>query len=108
MTFVVHNGGKLVHGFEMEIESGDSSGSGSGDEGFKIERPTFDPGETIRVRMTLAPGVYKVECFVANHDDLGMEALLEVSRFLQDSEIEVDLTALGAPDAPASPRLVQK
>lgn len=79
VTFVVHNGGKLVHGFEMEIESGDSSGSGSGDEGFKIERPTFDPGETIRVRMNLAPGVYKVECFVANHDDLGMEALLEVS-----------------------------
>lgn len=79
VTFVVHNGGKLVHGFEMEIESGDSSGSGSGDEGFKIERPTFDPGETMRVRMNLAPGVYKVECFVANHDDLGMEALLEVS-----------------------------
>jgi plastocyanin len=79
VTFVVHNGGKLVHGFEMEVEGENSSGSGSGDEGFKIERPTFDPGETIRVRMNLAPGVYKVECFVANHDDLGMEALLEVS-----------------------------
>jgi plastocyanin len=79
VTFVVRNGGKLVHGFEMELEGGDSSGSGSGDDGFKIERPTFDPGESIRVRMNLAPGVYKVECFVANHDDLGMEALLEVS-----------------------------
>jgi plastocyanin len=79
VTFVVRNGGKLVHGFEMELEGEDSSGSGSGDEGFKIERPTFDPGETIRVRMNLAPGVYKVECFVANHDDRGMEALLEVS-----------------------------
>lgn len=80
VTFVIRNGGAEVHGFEMEIEGGDSSGSGSGDDdGFKIERPTFGPGETIRVRMNLAPGVYKVECFVANHDDLGMEALLEVS-----------------------------
>jgi plastocyanin len=80
VTFVVRNGGKLVHGFEMEAEGRDSSGPGSGDEGFKIERPTFGPGETIRVRLNLAPGVYKIECFVANHDDLGMEALLEVRR----------------------------
>ena len=79
VTFVIHNGGELIHGFEMEIEGGDSSGPGSGDEGFKIERPTFGPGETIRVPLDLAPGIYKVECFVANHDDLGMEALLEVS-----------------------------
>jgi plastocyanin/uncharacterized cupredoxin-like copper-binding protein len=79
VTFVVHNGGELVHGFEMEIEGEDSSGPGSGDEGFKIERPTFEAGETIRVRLDLAPGIYKVECFVGNHDDLGMEALLEVS-----------------------------
>jgi plastocyanin len=78
VTFVVRNGGELIHGFEMELEGADSSGPGSGDEGFKIERPTFGPGETIRIPMDLAPGVYKVECFVANHDDRGMEALLEV------------------------------
>jgi plastocyanin len=79
VTFVVTNGGALVHGFEMEIEGedGDSSGPGSGD-GFKIERPSFGPGETIEVPLDLAPGVYKVECWVANHDDRGMEALLEV------------------------------
>jgi plastocyanin len=77
VTFVVRNGGQLVHGFEMEAEGADSSGSGSG-EGSKIERPTFGPGEEIRVDLDLAPGVYKIECFVANHDDRGMEALLEV------------------------------
>lgn len=76
VTFVIRNGGALVHGFEMEIE-GDSSGPGSGD-GFKIETETFDPGETLRVDLDLAPGLYKVECFVADHDDRGMEALLEV------------------------------
>ncbi len=79
VTFVVTNGGALVHGFEMEIEGeeGDSSGPGSGD-GFKIERPSFDPGQTIEVDMNLGPGIYKVECWVDNHDDLGMEILLEV------------------------------
>jgi plastocyanin len=79
VTFVVTNGGKLVHGFEMEVEGeeGDSSGPGSGD-GFKIERPAFDPGETIRVPLTLATGVYKIECWVDGHDDLGMEILLDV------------------------------
>ena len=77
VTFVVHNGGKLVHGFEMESEEHDSSGPSSG-EGFKIERSSFGPGETIRIPLDLAPGVYKIECWVDNHDDLGMEILLEV------------------------------
>jgi plastocyanin len=80
VAFVIHNGGKLVHGFEMQSEDGgDSSGSGSGGgDRFKVETRTFGPGETIRLKVDLAPGLYKVECFVANHDDLGMEVLLEV------------------------------
>lgn len=77
VSFVVRNGGQLDHGFEMEIEGRDSSGSGSGD-GFKMETEIIPPGETIRFDLDLAPGVYKVECFVGNHDDRGMEALLEV------------------------------
>ncbi len=63
VTFEVHNGGKLVHGFEMEVEGGDgdSSGPGSGgDDGFKIEKPSFRPGQTIRFPLNLASGVYKV------------------------------------------------
>ncbi|HKX25008.1 MAG TPA: plastocyanin/azurin family copper-binding protein, partial [Actinomycetota bacterium] len=79
VTFVIRNGGELVHGFEMEAESeDDSSGSGSGDEGFKVEQPTFGPGETIRLDLDLAAGVYKIECYVADHSDRGMEILLEV------------------------------
>jgi plastocyanin/uncharacterized cupredoxin-like copper-binding protein len=90
VTFVVTNGGALVHGFEMEIEGqeGDSSGPGSGD-GFKIERPSFGPGETIEVLLDLAPGVHKVECWVANHDDRGMEALLEVRPDAPKIRVEV-------------------
>jgi plastocyanin/uncharacterized cupredoxin-like copper-binding protein len=80
VTFVIRNGGELVHGFEMEAEEeGDSSGPGSGDEGgFKIEQPTFGPGETIRLDLDLAPGVYKIQCYVANHSDIGMEVFLDV------------------------------
>jgi plastocyanin len=80
VTFVIRNGGELVHGFEMDVEEeGDSSGPGGGDENrFKIERPTFGPGETIKVDLDLAPGLYKIQCYVANHSDIGMETFLEV------------------------------
>ena len=56
VTFVVRNGGQLVHGFEMEIEErGDSSGHGSGHDGLKIEGPAFGPGETIRIPIGARP-----------------------------------------------------
>lgn len=80
VTFVIRNGGELVHGFEMEAEEeGDSSGPGGGDEDrFKVEQPTFGPGEEIRLDLQLAPGLYKIQCYVANHSDIGMEVFLEV------------------------------
>jgi hypothetical protein len=99
VTFEVHNGGKLVHGFEMEAEGadGDSSGPGSGgDDGFKIEEASFGPGETIRIPLSLAPGVYKVECWVDRHDDLGMEILLDVR---PDAPLVRQLPAGGGGDA---------
>ena len=65
----------------MEIEErGDSSGHGSGHDGLKIEGPAFGPGETIRIPAELASGVYEIECFVAEHDDMGMRATLVVRR----------------------------
>jgi plastocyanin len=82
VTFVVRNGGALVHGFEIEIEErGDNSGPGSShDDGLKMEGPAFGPGETVRLQADLAPGVYEIECFVAEHDDMGMRATLVVRR----------------------------
>jgi plastocyanin len=84
VTIVVRNGGKLVHGFEIKVEErdGDHSGSGhSGDgDGFEAEGPAFGPGEVVRIPLDLAPGVYEIECFVAEHDDLGMRATLVVRR----------------------------
>jgi plastocyanin len=79
VTFVIRNGGQLIHGFEIEIrEQGDSSGHGSGHDGLKLEGPAFGPGESIRIPTDLASGVYEIECFVAEHDDMGMRATLIV------------------------------
>ena len=80
VTFVVRNRGSIPHGFEIEAEGeseGDSSGSGSGD-GLKAETELLQPGETARLALDLHPGLYKVECLVDGHDDLGMEGFLEV------------------------------
>jgi len=71
VTFVVRNGGTMLHGFEIESEQDD--------DGLKLETGLFGPGESVRVQADLAPGVYKIECLVDGHDDLGMEALLVVS-----------------------------
>ncbi|MFN2591030.1 MAG: cupredoxin family copper-binding protein [Actinomycetota bacterium] len=101
VTFVVHNGGKLVHGFEMEAEGGDDDNSGpggGGDDGFKIETGAIAPGKTIRFPLELGPGLYKVECWVDGHDDLGMEILLEVR---PDAPLIRQEPAGGAPNAVA-------
>jgi plastocyanin len=74
VTFVVRNGGTLVHGFELESESG---GSGHGDR-FKIEAREFGPGQVVRVQTNLPAGVYRINCYISNHEDLGMRTLLTV------------------------------
>ena len=76
VTFLIHNRGTVPHGFEIELE-GESSGHGSGDL-FKAETELLQPGESTRMRVTLAPGVHKIECLVDGHDDMGMEDLLDV------------------------------
>jgi plastocyanin len=79
VTLVIHNGGKLVHGFEMKAHGGGSnSGHGGGGDGFKIEAPTFGPNDTIRIKANLPVGTYEIECYVANHDALGMRTTLFV------------------------------
>jgi plastocyanin len=73
VTLVVHNAGHLAHGLEMKIEA-----SGSGNDRKRIETRTFRPGETLRVEANLPPGVYEIECYVADHAEKGMRTTLEV------------------------------
>jgi plastocyanin len=78
VTFLIANRGTMGHGFEIEIESEDSSGSGSGEDGIKAETNILQPGDTTELTLDLPPGLYKVECLVEGHDDMGMEGFLEV------------------------------
>ena len=77
VTFVITNRGTTGHGFEIEADE-DSSGHGGDDDRHKVESRVLAPGESVRVTLALPPGVYKIECLVDGHDDLGMETLLEV------------------------------
>jgi plastocyanin len=80
VTFAVQNRGTVAHGFEIEAEEDqDNSGPGSSD-GFKAETGLLQPTQSQRLTVSLAPGVYKFECLVDGHDDLGMEGLLTVRR----------------------------
>ena len=72
VTFVISNRGTMPHGFELEREEDDS-----GDRD-KVETRFLEPGESVRVRVDLREGVYKFECNVEGHDDMGMETLLRV------------------------------
>jgi len=78
VTFVIRNGGALVHGFEIEGEGGGGDHSGHGNGELKLEGPEFGPNDVVRIRANLPPGVYELECFVADHDELGMRATLIV------------------------------
>jgi plastocyanin len=80
-TFVITNRGTMPHGFEIEREDGDdSSGSGSNDDRGKVETRVLQPGESVSIELNLREGVYKLECNVDGHDDMGMEMLFEVKK----------------------------
>jgi len=71
-TFVIVNRGTMPHGFEIERDDVDDDAS-------KVETRLLEPGESVEVELDLEAGVYKLECTVEGHDDMGMEMLLEVS-----------------------------
>jgi plastocyanin len=74
VTFVVSNRGTMPHGFELEREDDDSSDRD------KVETRFLEPGESVRIEVDLREGVYKLECNVEGHDDMGMETLLHVRK----------------------------
>jgi plastocyanin len=74
VTFVVSNRGTMRHGFELEREDTDSDDAG------KVETRFLEPGESVRVELDLREGLYKLECNVEGHDDMGMETMLSVRR----------------------------
>lgn len=68
-TFVVTNGGKVTHSFEIE---------GNGME--RELSASLQPGATDSLTLDLTPGSYKVYCPVEDHDEKhGMRTTLTVS-----------------------------
>ena len=96
VTFVIRNGGALIHGFEIEGEDDDGDHSGPGNGELKLEGPEFGPGNVVRIRADLPPGTYEIECFVAEHDDRGMRTTLVVT---PDAPLVFEDTSPAAPDA---------
>jgi plastocyanin len=80
VTFVITNHGTMPHGFEIEREGADSSSKGSAEDRGKVETRVLQPGESVSVELDLSEGVYKLECNVDGHDDMGMEMLFEVKK----------------------------
>jgi plastocyanin len=95
VTFVIRNGGALVHGFEIEAEDDDGDNSGSGNGELKLEGPAFGPNDVVKIHADLPPGVYEIECFVAEHDDRGMRTTLTVTT---DAPLVREEGGAGAPD----------
>jgi hypothetical protein len=63
---------------EIRRGGGSNSGDAGGRDPFKIEAVTFGPDDIIRIKANLPAGDYEIECYVANHEALGMRTLLRV------------------------------
>ena len=67
-TFEIMNEGSVEHNFEIENEQME-----------KMLVSPIAPGATATMTVDLEPGTYEVYCPVADHEDRGMELMLEVT-----------------------------
>ena len=74
VTFVISNRGKFRHGLELEVRRVDDD-RGDDDDAKSMK---LSPGQSTRMTLDLAPGVYQIECFISHHDERGMRGVLEV------------------------------
>ena len=74
MKLVVRNAGRLTHNLAIQLPDG------PGGKPTPVARvATMQPGQTAEpVKITLAPGEYRMVCTIANHDDLGQFGTLKV------------------------------
>jgi uncharacterized cupredoxin-like copper-binding protein len=74
IKLVVRNAGRLTHNLVIQVPGKPD------DKPMQIARvATMQPGQTAApVKVTLAPGEYRLVCTIANHDDLGQFGTLKV------------------------------
>jgi uncharacterized cupredoxin-like copper-binding protein len=77
MKFVVRNTGRLTHNLVIQVPADTPDGKP-----VLVDRTaTMQPGQTAEpIKVTLQPGVYRLVCTIANHDDLGQFGKLTVRR----------------------------
>jgi hypothetical protein len=76
LKLVVHNAGRLTHNLVVQVPDG-PDGKPVPIPGGRVA--TMQPGQTAApVKVTLAPGEYRIVCTIANHDDLGQFGTLKV------------------------------
>jgi plastocyanin len=79
VTLVIRNRGTFRHGLELEIRRVDDRDHDHDDHGDDDAKSIkLAPGQVTRLTLTLAPGVYEIECFISHHDERGMRGMLEV------------------------------
>ena len=77
VTFVIANRGRQAHGFRIRSVD-DEGGHRHGGDRFEARTRVLRPGESARLTLRLVAGRYEIDCFVEEHDDLGMETTLQV------------------------------
>ena len=74
MKLVVRNVGRLTHNLVVQEPDGPGDGPAT-----VAKVDTMQPGQTAPpIKVTLAPGEYRLVCTIANHDDLGQFGTLKV------------------------------
>jgi uncharacterized cupredoxin-like copper-binding protein len=77
LKFVVRNTGRLTHNLVIEVPPAKPDGNPE----IVNRTATMQPGQTAEpIKVTLKPGVYRLVCTIANHDDLGQFGKLTVQR----------------------------
>ena len=77
MKFVVRNAGRLTHNLVIQIPPQKAGDPPEPVPGGRVD--TMQPGQTANpIKVTLAPGEYRLVCTIANHDDLGQFGTLKV------------------------------
>ncbi len=75
LTIVARNDGVLAH--DVAVLAGRRPLNPADERRFGTS-PTALPGQTVTLTVRLRPGAYRLACILANHDNLGQYATLEV------------------------------
>jgi hypothetical protein len=79
LKIVVRNTGRLTHNLVIQVPPKDVGDKPEPVPGARVK--SMQPGEVAQpIKVTLAPGEYRLVCTIANHDDLGQYGKLVIKK----------------------------